>query len=302
MSIQPVKIRAVDALLPSTLIDLAKTDEKAMRVTATLVLNLFNQLIRLVRDDKIQPLDAFPGDRYCQGRVVIVPELVDKSDVREELKELEVKVSAALEALRKREGTHQPSSSGLFESAALEAFRKRGGQHTSSCSDFFEKEIAALTISSDVRYLMDCRLLMITRQLQPPEPSGRRISKSEPANLTKLSKKFQDIVENKQPGKNFLEQITQNASTRISAETVERMQEYSRKMKIPPLLRDMIEEFVIFKPDGYPPKSFGCQLFTLQLALCHLLEKKTPIAIKTIVPKGDRQLIFLKQGKMILSF
>jgi len=69
MSIQPVKIRAVDALLPTTLIDLAKTNEKEMRVTATLVLNLFTQLIRLVRDNKIQPLDAFPGDRYCQGRV-----------------------------------------------------------------------------------------------------------------------------------------------------------------------------------------------------------------------------------------
>lgn len=279
MSIQQVKFRATDYLLPPALIDLAKTNEKAMTVTATLVLNLFKQVIQIVQRNQPPNLDAFPGDRQCHDRnLLILPDLLENPEILEELKALEVKITAALTALN-----------------------RRSGKQVTSSLDFFEKEIASLTISRDVRFLMDCRLLMVTRQPQPAQPSGRVISKSEPGNLTQLSKKFHEI-ENRGIGNNFREQITQRASTRISAETVVRRQEYSRRMIIPELLKSMIEEFVIFKPDNYPPKSFGCQFFTLQLALYRLLEKNTPLAIKTIVPKGDPHLIFFKAGQNDFEF
>jgi hypothetical protein len=272
-----IKVRAIDALLPPELIKYIEDDEKTMMAAATLVVNLMQETIQYVEKKIPKGLDAFPGDRLCQGRLIILPELFEKPEVCQEMKQLAEMIKAKLQILIER----------------------RKNQNC-SCSSFFEKEIATLEISEDVRYLMDCRLLMITRATKLVEPSGVIHTMTDHGNLTKLSPKIQ-LIERK-PSR-FRELITLNACMRVSAESMVRLQDYSRGMNVPPLLQRMIGQVVVLKPDGYPPRTFGCQFFTVHLALCRLLEQKTPVAIRTIVPAGKlHSCIFFKPKENAFEF
>lgn len=264
-----VKIRAVDAVLPLELIRQTQANEKSMMAVAALVVNLIGEMISFVEQKQPKGLDAYPGDRICQGRVIILPELFEKPEVCQELKLLAEKIKVKLQALKER---------------------KR--MQNCSPAEFFEKEIAPLEISKDAHYLLDCRLLMVTRATQYTESSGIVQSRADHGNLSKLSP---DIDRVERLGSNFREQITQNACTRVSAQTMVRLQEYSHRMKIPALLQRMVDQVVVYKPENFPPKSFGCQFFTMQLALYHLLERKTALAIRKIVPSGKPHgFIFFK--------
>jgi hypothetical protein len=267
-----VKIRAVDAVLPSELIRQAQANEKTMMAAAILVVNLIGETISFVEQKQPKGLDAYPGDRICQGRVIILPELFEKPEVCQELQLLAEKIKAQQQVLKKR-------------------------KQLQNCSpaEFFEKEIASLEISNDVHYLMDCRLLMVTRATHYIEPSGIVQSRADHGNLSKLSP---DIDRVERFGSNFREQITQNACMRVSAQTMARLQETSRRMKIPELLQRMVGEVVVYKPENFPPKSFGCQFFTMQLALTHLLERKMALAIRKIVPSDKpHSFIFFKAAE-----
>src|ERR1700733_11856800 len=274
-----VKIRAMDDVLPTALITRMKNDEKAMMAAATLVFNLTLETIHYVGNKLPKRLDAYPGDLNCQGRVTLLPELVEKKEVCQELRGLAEKIKVKMQVLKDRRR-----------------------EQNCSCSEFYEKEIATLEVSSDVRYLMDCRLLTITRATQYVKPNGMIMSMTDHGRLSVLSPKFHEI-ENRTLGNNFREQITQNVSTRISAETMVRLQDLSRRRKIPEQLQRMISQVVVFKPENYPPKTFGCSCFTLQLALLELLEKKISLAIKTIVTKGEEpRLIFFKAQENDFEF
>lgn len=237
-----VKIRAFDAVLPPELIKQTETNEKTMTAAATFVVNLIDETIRHVQSRLPHGLDAFPGDRLCQARLIILPELLEKPEVCKELQTLSERIKV-------------------------------------------EKGIASLEISPDVNYLMNCRLLKITRTVKSIEPSGILLSKTDHKQLATLSKEL--------TGKAF-EKITQNACTRVSKETLERLQEYGRRMRVTELHQRMLDHVVVFSPPNFPPRSFGCQFFTVKLALLRLLEQKNPLAIKTIVPEGASQFIFFK--------
>lgn len=269
--------KVVDALLPLQLIEQIRTlkdHEKMMMAVATLVVNLMDQMMNYIQTRQPKRFDAFPGDRICQARLIALPDLFDKPGVCLELKQLKEQVTARLEALRQRKRSQDCSS-----------------------AVFFEKQIASLEISRDVLYLLDCRLLMVTRATQKVDPNGIVFSRADYGNLSTLSPTI-DLIDNKL-GQNFREQIMNNACSRVSAESMIRLQEYGRKMKIPPLLQKMCDVVRVYQSDiKYPAKTFGCQFFTMQLALYHLLDRKAPVAIKTIVPKDNvPRFIFFKAGE-----
>ncbi len=236
-----VKIRAIDAVLPPELIKQTEKNEKVMMAAAAFVINLIKETIQYF--EKPKEFDAFPGDRICHGRVVILPELFENPDVCQELKDLAEKIKQSQVCL------------------------------------------SSLEISKDVHYLMDCRILMITRAVKSIEPSGIRLAKTEHRQLTSLSKNLS--------GQNC-DKITQNTCTRVSKETMERLQEYGRRMQVSELHQRMLDQVVVFNPPNLLPKTFGCGFFTVHLALHCLLQRKTPLAIKTTVPEGPSSLIFFK--------
>ncbi len=247
-----VKIRALDAVLPPDLIKQTEMNKKTMKAAATFVVNLIDETICHAANKLPHGLDAFPGDRLCQARLMILPELFEKPEVCKELQELSEKIKVGL-----------------------------------------GKEIATLEISPDVNYLMNCRLLKITRTVKSIEPSGILLSKTDHRQLASLS--------NELTGK-ACEKITQHACTRISKETMERLQEYGRRMRVTELHQRMLDHVVVFSPPNFPPRSFGCQFFTVHLALHCLSQRKNPLAIKTIVPEGPSRLIFFKAQENDFEF
>lgn len=237
-----VKIRAIDAVLPPELIEKIETNEKTKIAAETFVVNLIKETIRYVENKQPKAMDAFPGDRLCQGRVTILPELFENPEVGKELKDLAEKIES-------------------------------------------KNEIALLEISKDVHYLMDCRLLMITRAVKSIEPNGIRLAKTEHRQLASLSKGLSNLT---------FEKITHDTCTRVSKETMHRLQGYGRRMKVPELHQRMLDQVVVFNLPNMPPRTFGCGFFTVHLALHSLLARKTPLAIKTTVPEGPSSLIFFE--------
>jgi hypothetical protein len=269
--------RVADTLLPVQLIEQIRTLkglEKMMMAVATLIVNLTDQMMTYIDARQPKGFDAFPGDRICQARLIVLPDLMDNAETGLELKLLKEKITARLEALKQRKRSQDCSS-----------------------AVFFEKQIASLEISRDVLYLLDCRLLMVTRATQKVDPNGIVFSRADYGNLSMLSPTI-ELIDNKMTGQNFREQIMNNACSRVSAESMARLQEYGRRMKIPPLLQKMCDVVRVHQPDiKYPAKTFGCQFFTMQLALCNLLDRKAFVAIKTIVHKDlAPRFIFFKAG------
>ena len=265
-----VKIRVIDAVLPPEFIKQTEKNEKVMMAAATFVVNLIKETLQYVGNKQPKGFDAFPGDRLCQGRVVILSELFEKPDVCKELENLAERIKVKVEILK-----------------------ERSQKQNCSCSSFFENELASLAISKDVHYLMDCRILMITRAVKSIEPNGIRLAKTEHRQLTSLSKEISGTV---------CDKITQNACTRVSKETMERLQEYGRRMNASELHQRMLDQVVVFNPPNLLPKTFGCGFFTVHLALHCLLQRKTPLAIKTTVPEGPSHLIFFKAQENDFEF
>ncbi len=275
-----VKMRATTAILPPELIGQIErpkfnedTNEKIMMAVATLVVNLIRETILYIREKQPKRFDAYPGDRICQARLIVLPQLFENPEVSNELNQLMERITLLLQALKER-------------------------RRSKSCppAEFFNK-ITALEISNNAHYLLDCRLLMVTRATQRVESNGVVQSRADCGQLTALSPDIY-IVDSKLNA-NFREQITNNACMRISAQSMVYLQERGRQMKVSPLLQRMVDLVLVFQPKKeYPPKTFGCQFFTMQLALQHLLQSKTLIAIKTIVPKDKvPSFIFFRAGE-----
>jgi hypothetical protein len=245
-----VKIRAFNAVLPPELIKQTKNNEKTKIAAEEFVVSLIKETIRYVAKKEPKGLDAFPGDRLCQGRVTILPELFENPAVCKELEDLAIKIEA-------------------------------------------KNEIALLEISKDVHYLMDCRILMITRAVASTEPSGISRAKTEHRQLASLSKGFSNHI---------FEKIAFDTCSRISKETMERLQDLGRRMKVPELHQRMLDTVVVFNLPKMPPRTFGCGFFTVHLALHCLLARKTPLAIKTTVPQGPSHLLFFEAKENDFEF
>ncbi|HEX2578977.1 MAG TPA: hypothetical protein VHK67_01055 [Rhabdochlamydiaceae bacterium] len=243
-----VKIRAFNAILPAELIQRTATDKKTLMGAATFVANLIEDTNRTMQDRLLKGFDAFPGDRLCHARVMILSDLFDKPDVCTELQAL-IKNTQA--------------------------------------------EMVNLEISSDVSYLISCRLLKITRAVKSIEPSGIVLAKTDHKQLATLSKELSGMV---------LDKITRYACTKMSKETMERLQEYGRRMQVAPPYQRMLDHVVVATYGGFAPRTFGCQFFTVKLAMMHLLEKSRLLTIKTIVPEGPSQLFFFMPQKTDFVF
>ncbi len=241
-----VKIRAFDAVLPPEFIKQTEKNEKAMKAAKMFVINLIKETSQYVENKQPKGLDAFPADRLCQGRVTILPELIENPEVCRELKEL-----------------------------------------------VHSQEMTTLEVSKEVHYLMDCRILTITKAIKEILPNGIRMSKTEHRQLTSLSKDLSGLV---------CDKITQNACMRISKETIERLQEYGRRMQVSSLHQRMLDYTVVFNLPNYLPKTFGCGFFTAQLALLCSLQRKTLVAIRTIVVEGPSHLLFFRGHETDFEF
>lgn len=237
-----VKIRAFNAVLPLELIKQTETNKKTKIAAEEFIVNLIKETIQYVTSKKPKELDAFPGDRLCQGRVTILPELFENPEICKELENLAEKIEA-------------------------------------------KEPIALLDVSRDVQYLMECRLLMITRAVASIEPSGISRAKTEHRQLASLSKGLSNHI---------FEKIAFDTCSRISKETMERLQDYGRRMNVPELYQRMLDTVVVFNLPKMPPRTFGCGFFTVHLALHCLLARKTPLAIKTTVSEGPSHLIFFE--------
>lgn len=156
-----------------------------------------------------------------------------------------------------------------------------------------KEPIALLEVSKNVHYLMDCRILTITKAIKEILPNGIRMSKTEHRQLTSLSPDLSGQV---------CDKITQHACSRISKETIERLQEYGRRMQVSNLHQRMLDYTVVFNLPNYLPKTFGCGFFTAHLALLCSLQKKTPVAIRTIVPEGLSHLLCFRAHETDFEF
>ncbi|HUD01915.1 MAG TPA: hypothetical protein VMR37_06275, partial [Rhabdochlamydiaceae bacterium] len=164
-----IEIRGVQTLLPCSLIrHIRETKpqtepalqalDKQMTTAATLVVNLILDLAKRIRQNKLKELDCNAGDAGCQMRATVIPGLLSSPAVLEELIRLEIiakEVSAVLQIRRSLKCSYIQL---LFENPT---------------AGFFDKHILQrLSFSKEVCYLLDCRMLKVTRIVDHIEPNG----------------------------------------------------------------------------------------------------------------------------------
>jgi hypothetical protein len=243
-----------------------------MTCVAALILKLIKGTVLAVKKGQIRLLDANPGDKGCQLRAVILRQLAQSGPVLDELQQL-FAMAERIEAI-------------------LQIRRSITKPQTELACQFFQKHILPLEASFDVFYLIYCKLLTITKVKARVEPNGIVVTKLSHGDLSKLSPDIH-LVEGR--GTNFREQIVCDASSKLSQDSLMCMQEMAKKMRVSPLLFQMLMGVRQNKPAGnYKPKSFGCQFYEIQMVLTHLREQEALIAIKTVVVQGNPQLLFLK--------
>lgn len=161
---------------------------------------------------------------------------------------------------------------------------------------FFAKHIAPIEVSSEMMYLLECRLLTVTKVKDHVEPTGVIVTKLDYGMLKKLSSSVNCIKWG------IREQIVCNAAVRMSEKSIAMLQEEGKLRNISPLLERMLmtvrQNKVVVVEDKvqipYTPKSFGCILYEMQLILTILREQQALIAIKTVVSKGKPQMLYLR--------
>lgn len=266
-----ISVGFLERLLPGQLLARCEQEEKCMQGVSYFVLNLLRDTIKMVENNTPKALDAYPGDGNCQSRLAILPELFENRQVLEEMSALKKICTTQLQLLAER--------------------RKKP---ITPVRDFFNCGIGSLSISADIQFLMDCRLLNITRVPHSSDASGVIYLKTDHGKLSSLFK-YVPQVEGKEG--NFRREITLNACSRLSSETMSRLQQICRRKAVSELVQRMIDHVIAIPYDQFPPKIFGCQFFTVKVAFYQLLDKKIPIIVQTIVPKGQQNesIFFLPQ-------
>jgi hypothetical protein len=154
---------------------------------------------------------------------------------------------------------------------------------------FFEKHIASIEVSPEMIYLLECRLLTATKVKDHVEPTGVIVTKLDYGMMKTLSSNINFIQ------RELREQIISEAAVRMSEKSIVLLQEEGKMRPISPLLEQMLMTVRQNKPKApYKPKSFGCILYEMQMILTILKEQQALIAIKTVVPKGKPQMLFLR--------
>jgi hypothetical protein len=271
-----MSIRVIDTILRPELIkslqapeeDESKSQhEKRMVSVATLIVNLMKDTIIKIQKHQIRELDANPGDLGCQKRALHLRKILMQPAVLAELKELDKSIKA-LDAL-------------------MQTRRTRPGADPTAV--FFEKHIAPIQVSPEMMYLLECRLLTVTKVKDHVEPTGVVVTKLDYGVLRNLSSNLDCIKYG------LREKIISEAAVRMSEKSIALLQEEGKMRTISPLLERMLNTVRQNKPSHpYKPKSFGCILYEMQMILIILREQQALIAIKTVVPKGKPQMIFLR--------
>ncbi len=280
-----IEMRGVQTLLPRSLIDHireAKPEtepalqalDKQMTTAATLVIKLILNLIKQVQQNKLRELDCNPGDAGCQMRATIIPFLLTSTTVLEELSQLEITAKEISFVLQKRR-------SGLSNYMQL--------KFNDPTAQFFEKHlIERLRLSKEVCYLLDCRMLKVTKVIDHIEPNGVIVTKTSIDQLSKLC----DV--NGLPHE-YRNQLVQKAAARISEDSLSYMREIASRLNMSALVQRVLQVVRQNKPGGnIVPKSFGCLFHEMQVMLTHLCEEEALIAIKAVVKEGKSPYFFLK--------
>jgi hypothetical protein len=267
-------MRHIRETKPETEPDLQALD-KQMTTTATLVVNLILDLAKQVRQNRLKELDCNAADAGCQMRATVIPGLLSSSAVIEELTRLETvakEISAVLQIRRSLKCSYIQL---LLENPT---------------AGFFEKHILQrLHFSKEVCYLLDCRMLKVTRVVDHIEPNGIVVTKTSVEELSKLSKNIQVL------SIDFRNQLVQNAAARISEVSLSFMRGIATRLNMPPLVQRMIQQVRQNKTNGnFVPKSFGCLFYEIQIMLTHLRQQQALIAIKSIVKEGKACHFFLR--------
>lgn len=274
-----VVMRAVDAIVPLQLLQQIQEQpltpkaqeslEKLMATTAGCVVKLIQGAIRSLNQHKIKELDANPGDGGCQLRAMILRILTIDPEIGQELERLQPLLKNILAGLRLR---HQ--NKGFLGPMTV----------------VFEKEVSApLQLSRKLLYLVDCRLLTLTKVKDHVEPNGVIVTRTCISRLSQLHSGMDSI------DKELREQFIAGAATRVSKESLQFLQEMSAGLSLSSLTCKMIQQVRLSKPyKNLPPKSFGCLFYEMQVILRHLKQHKAPIAIKTIVLEGKPSYFFLQ--------
>jgi hypothetical protein len=277
------QINVTSALLPPLLLERLQspegrhpqTYEKEMTSVARLIVNLMKETVLTIERRNIRELDANPGDKGCQMRAVLLRELLISPDVSEELKGFKESIKLLVKIVHARR--------------LLNGNLKVNDEST---CQFFRKHILPIEVSVDILFLIYCKLLTITKVKHHTESNGIVVTHLQYGRLSILSN---DIPIAEGVETHFREEMICDASIKLAQNSLTSIQNLAKKMCVSPLLLRMLIGVRQNKPaKGYKPKLFGCQFYEIQLVLTHLRKQTAYVAIKTVVVKGNPQLLFLK--------
>jgi hypothetical protein len=154
---------------------------------------------------------------------------------------------------------------------------------------FFEKQIAPLNVSPEMMFLLECRLLTVTKAKDRVELTGVIVTKLDYGMLKNLSSNINLIKWG------LREKIVSDAAVRMSEKSIALLQAEGKMRTIPPLLEQMLMTVRQNKPvPPYKPKSFGCIFYEMQMIMTILREQQALVAVKTVELKGKPQMLYLK--------
>ncbi len=277
MSIQ--SIRVADALLPSPLLihilaekpitrEAEASQEVQMVAVATLIVKLILDTHHSIQRKQYKDLDANPGDGGCQLRTFGLRALILEGSVQEEIERL------------------VPL---LKEISRLLQLRKSGKKECPT-SLFFSNHFQALNVSEKLLFVLDCRLLTVTKVKDHVQPNGIIMTKTCISGLSRLSKQIEHL------GKEFRQMVLAQAAARLSRNSLEFLQRESEKLQLPLLTRKMILLSKQSQPyKDLPSKTFGFLFYEIQTILESLQNQRALIAIKSVVKEGKPHHLFLRE-------
>jgi hypothetical protein len=264
----PICMRVANAIMPAQLLKQIQEGhslERNMTATARLLVNLVRNTIICLKQHKIRALDANPADRQCQLRAIILRSLTADQEMMQEALALEKVANTAAKQLHARHQTKRRV-------------------HREPVEIFFENNISAkLQVSRKMLYLLDCRLMTLTKIKDHVEDNGIVVTKTSISPLSKLAKKGIEDIAKEQRGL-----MLGIAAARLSATSIQLYQELCSQLTVSPVMSRMMLQVRQGKTyRDHPPKSFGCQFYEVQAVLMHLKQQKAIIAIKTVVTEGN---------------
>jgi hypothetical protein len=252
-----------------------KQEEAELSAIARLIIQASQNAIKAFGEKNYKAFDANAGDSACQCRGL---ELLRQTSC-----DLSEQMTALSENLKTLRHDFAVRSGSIHEKGRC------------TIQEFFKSKLASLTISSDIKFLIQAYLLTFTKVPDKHLPSGVIVTKTDEGRLLSLSHHLRLLksCDLKQITDYVKAQLSE-ASVRATYQTAMSLSQIESVQKSH-LVRCLSDEATIKlqSEKSIYPKTLGCLFYEVKTLLLYCREHKLSIVLKTVSPETEERHLLL---------